>query len=122
MGCHEEQAIAITFVCERMWKKTVSVDKVCTFQLPRVPYTKSIDVWMSVCLIFVFAAYMQYGFVTVFSRRHRKCQGSFVSHDSSVANRRASSIETIVSCLYGSAHSKELVSLVNQSAAGSHLM
>nr|KAG5689431.1 hypothetical protein BaRGS_012253 [Batillaria attramentaria] len=32
-------------------------------QLPRVPYIKSIDVWMSVCLVFVFAAYMHPAFV-----------------------------------------------------------
>ncbi|XP_076467592.1 glycine receptor subunit alpha-4-like [Babylonia areolata] len=48
-------------------------------ELPRVPYTKSIDVWISVCLVFVFFAYMQYAFVTVFSRRHRKTMGQFVS-------------------------------------------
>ncbi|ESO89503.1 hypothetical protein LOTGIDRAFT_125074, partial [Lottia gigantea] len=41
-------------------------------ELPRVPYTKSIDVWMSACLVFVFAAYVEYAFVTVLSRRFRK--------------------------------------------------
>ncbi|KAK6177003.1 hypothetical protein SNE40_015198 [Patella caerulea] len=41
-------------------------------QLPRVPYIKSIDVWMAVCLVFVFGAYMEYAVVTVLSRRHRK--------------------------------------------------
>ena len=66
----------------------------CTFQLPRVPYTKSIDVWMSVCLIFVFAAYMQYGFVTVFSRRHRK--SCFKSPDANTAKKPDSGSKSVV--------------------------
>ncbi|XP_046363512.2 glycine receptor subunit alpha-2-like [Haliotis rufescens] len=41
-------------------------------QLPRVPYVKAIDVWMSACLVFVFAAYMEYAVVSVLSRRHKK--------------------------------------------------
>ncbi|XP_071083458.1 glycine receptor subunit alpha-4-like [Haliotis cracherodii] len=41
-------------------------------QLPRVPYVKAIDVWMSACLVFVFAAYMEYAVVTVMFRRHKK--------------------------------------------------
>ncbi|XP_071082672.1 glycine receptor subunit alpha-2-like [Haliotis cracherodii] len=41
-------------------------------QLPRVPYVKAIDVWMSACLVFVFAAYMEYAVVTVLSRSYRK--------------------------------------------------
>nr|KAG5697077.1 hypothetical protein BaRGS_001993 [Batillaria attramentaria] len=41
-------------------------------QLPRVPYIKAIDVWMSTNLVFVFAAYMEYAVVTVLSRRFKK--------------------------------------------------
>ncbi|XP_067683377.1 glycine receptor subunit alpha-2-like [Haliotis asinina] len=41
-------------------------------QLPRVPYVKGIDVWMTSCLVFVFAAYMEYAVVTVLSRKYRK--------------------------------------------------
>ncbi|XP_046568441.1 glycine receptor subunit alpha-2-like [Haliotis rubra] len=41
-------------------------------QLPRVPYVKGIDVWMTSCLVFVFAAYMEYAVVTVLSRQHKK--------------------------------------------------
>ncbi|KAK7101788.1 glycine receptor subunit alpha-2-like [Littorina saxatilis] len=41
-------------------------------QLPRVPYIKAIDVWMSTNLVFVFAAYMEYAVVTVLSRRYKK--------------------------------------------------
>ncbi|XP_041349964.1 glycine receptor subunit alpha-1-like isoform X2 [Gigantopelta aegis] len=43
-------------------------------QLPRVPYIKAIDVWMSVCLVCVFAAYMEYAVVTVLSRRYKKSE------------------------------------------------
>ncbi|KAL8612909.1 hypothetical protein ACOMHN_034986 [Nucella lapillus] len=65
-------------------------------ELPRVPYTKSIDVWMSICLIFVFAAYMQYAFVTVLSRRHRKAQSLSRSSDTySLADSKTSSTETV---------------------------
>ncbi|ESO89996.1 hypothetical protein LOTGIDRAFT_234096 [Lottia gigantea] len=41
-------------------------------ELPKVPYVKAIDVWLVSCLIFVFAAYMEYAVVTVLARRHRK--------------------------------------------------
>ncbi|KAK7473504.1 hypothetical protein BaRGS_00035257 [Batillaria attramentaria] len=68
--------------------------------LPRVPYIKSIDVWMSVCLVFVFAAYMQYAFVTVFSRRHRKMLTTSMSSSNlqaNTANQKSSSPETMTS-------------------------
>ncbi|KAL8617938.1 hypothetical protein ACOMHN_052889 [Nucella lapillus] len=41
-------------------------------QLPRVPYIKAIDVWMSMNLVFVFSAYMEYAVVTVLSRKYKK--------------------------------------------------
>ena len=37
--------------------------------LPRVSYTKAIDIWMSTCLLFVFFALMEFAIANVLSRK-----------------------------------------------------
>lgn len=38
-------------------------------KLPKVAYVKAIDVWMSVCLVFVFSAFIEFTLVNIMVRR-----------------------------------------------------
>jgi hypothetical protein len=40
--------------------------------MPSVSFTKAIDVWMVSCLVFVFAAFIEYSIVNVLARKDRK--------------------------------------------------
>uniref|UniRef100_A0A8D0D4D1 Glycine receptor, alpha 3 n=1 Tax=Sander lucioperca TaxID=283035 RepID=A0A8D0D4D1_SANLU len=49
--------------------------------LPKVSYVKAIDIWMAVCLLFVFSALLEYAAVNFVSRQHKELL-RFRSHKS----------------------------------------
>lgn len=45
-------------------------------ELPRVSYVKAIDIWMATCLIFVFAALVEFAYVNVLARVEQRKRAS----------------------------------------------
>ena len=40
--------------------------------IPRISYPKAIDIWMSVCMMFVFGALIEYAFINAMARKDKK--------------------------------------------------
>ncbi|CAD5124854.1 DgyrCDS13109 [Dimorphilus gyrociliatus] len=48
-------------------------------QMPRLSYVKAVDVWMVMCLVFVFGALLEYALVNILARKQKPKQDKFLS-------------------------------------------
>lgn len=58
------------FTASHIMSSSVSGDLI--FMVLQVSYVKAIDIWMAVCLLFVFAALLEYAAVNFVSRQHKE--------------------------------------------------
>uniref|UniRef100_A0A3B5LPT6 Uncharacterized protein n=1 Tax=Xiphophorus couchianus TaxID=32473 RepID=A0A3B5LPT6_9TELE len=65
--------------------------------LPKVSYVKAIDIWMAVCLLFVFSALLEYAAVNFVSRQHKELLRFRRQHKMEVQESRPASAAAVTS-------------------------
>lgn len=63
--------------------------------LPRVSYIKAIDVWMSTCLVFVFASLLEFAFVNVVSRSSKQAKAQAKKRNDRVQEHQLEQVDEI---------------------------
>ncbi|XP_028311671.1 glycine receptor subunit alpha-3 isoform X3 [Gouania willdenowi] len=74
--------------------------------LPKVSYVKAIDIWMAVCLLFVFSALLEYAAVNFVSRQHKELLRFRRTHKSKSKEGDAGSLPAVTSTPSNSKASK----------------